>query len=213
MLDAQAVGWIRDKYLTILPDLDGRGRRRWAAAESRSLGWGGITAVAMATGISDRIIRNGNRELDDPDALAPERQRKPGAGRRSREGEELSLIEALIEPVSRGDPHVAVKVDVQEPRVLADELQDQGFVVSSTKVGGLLKSQGYSLQSNRKTIEEKQYPDRNAQFEHIARCVKARQRCGEPAISVDNKKKNRWGTWKNRENRSSERSAHPGEDA
>lgn len=74
-------------------------------------------------------------------------------------------------------------------RVLADELQDQGFVISSTKVGALLKSQGYSLQSNRKTIEGKQHPDRNAQFEHIARRVKARQRCGEPAISVDTKKK------------------------
>ena len=82
-------------------------------------------------------------------------------------------------------------------RVLADELQDQGFVISSTKVGALLKSQGYSLQSNRQTIEGKQHPDRNAQFEHIARRVKARQRCGEPAISVDTKKKEPLGNMKN----------------
>ena len=114
MLDAQVVEGIRDKYLAIFSDLDERGRRRWAAAETRSLGWGGITTVAMATGISDRTIRNGICELDDPDSLPPDRQRKPGAGRRSREEEEPGLIEALIEPVSRGDPHVAVKVDVQE---------------------------------------------------------------------------------------------------
>ena len=86
-------------------------------------------------------------------------------------------------------------------RVLADELQDQGFVISSTKVGALLKSQGYSLQSNRKTIEGKQHPDQNAQFEHIARRVKARQRCGEPAISVDTKKKEPLGNMKIREKR------------
>ena len=197
MPDAQVVEWIRDKYLAIFSDLDERGRRRWAAAEARSLGWGGITAVAMATGISDRTIRNGIRELDDPDALPPDRQRKPGAGRRSREEEEPGLIEALIEPVSRGDPMSPLRWTCKSTRVLADELQDQGFVISSTKVGALLKSQGYSLQSNRKTIEGKQHPDRNAQFEHIARRVKARQRCGEPAISVDTKKKEPLGNMKN----------------
>ncbi len=200
MPDAQVVEWIRDKYLAIFSDLDERGRRRWAAAEARSLGWGGIIAVAMATGISDRTIRNGIRELDDPDALPPDRQRKPGAGRRSREEEEPGLIEALealIEPVSRGDPMSPLRWTCKSTRVLADELQDQGFVISSTKVGALLKSQGYSLQSNRKTIEGKQHPDRNAQFEHIARRVKARQRCGEPAISVDTKKKEPLGNMKN----------------
>ena len=87
MLDAQVVEGIRDKYLAIFSDLDERGRRRWAAAEVKSLGWGGITAIAMATGISDRTIRNGNRELDDPDALPPEEawcrapfQRRGGVG-------------------------------------------------------------------------------------------------------------------------------------
>ena len=114
MPDALVVEWIRDKYLAIFSDLDERGRRRWAAAEARSLGWGGITAVAMAAEISDRTIRNGIRELDDPGTLPPDRQGKPGAGRRSREEEESGLIEALIEPIPRGDPHVAVKVDVQE---------------------------------------------------------------------------------------------------
>ena len=98
-------------------------------------------------------------------------------------------------------------------RVLADELQNQGFVISSTKVGALLKSQGYSLQSDRKTIEGKQHPDQNAQFEHIARRVKARQRCGEPAISVDTKKKEPLGNMKIREKRIVGKVSHPGEDA
>ena len=200
MPDAQVVEWIRHKYLAIVSDLDERGRRRWAAAEARSLGWGGISAVAQATAISDRTIRNGICELDDPEALTSSRQRKPGAGRRLREVEQPELIralEALIEPGSRGDPMSPLRWTCKSTRILADELASQGFAVSSTKVGTLLKSQGYSLQSNRKTIEGKQHPDRNAQFEHIARRVKARQRCGEPAISVDTKKKETLGPLKN----------------
>jgi transposase len=200
MADAQVVEWIRDKYRAIVADLDERARRRWAAAEARSLGWGGVTAVAMATGISDRTIRNGIRELDDPSALPPDRQRTPGAGRRTREQEDPGLIEALealMEPISRGDPMSPLRWTCKSTYVLADELTSQGFVVSSTKVGALLKSQGYSLQANRKTLEGKQHPDRNAQFEHIARRVKTRQRCGEPAISVDTKKKEPLGNMKN----------------
>jgi len=200
MADAQVVEWIRDKYRAIVADLDERARRRWAAAEARSLGWGGVAAVAMATGISDRTIRNGIRELDDPDALPPDRQRTSGAGRRSREQEDPGLIEALdalMEPISRGDPMSPLRWTCKSTYVLADELTSQGFVVSSTKVGALPRSQGYSLQANRKTLEGKQHPDRNAQFEHIARRVKTRQRCGEPAISVDTKKKEPLGNMKN----------------
>jgi len=200
MPDAQVIEWIRNKYLAIISDLDERGKRRWAAAEARSLGWGGIAAVARATGMSDRTIRNGIRELDDPDSMPPDRQRRHGAGRRAREQEQPGLIkalEALIEPVSRGDPMSPLRWTCKSTRVLADELKSQGFLVSSTKVGTLLKSQGYSLQSNRKTVEGKKHPDRNAQFEHIAGRVKARQRRGEPAISVDTKKKETLGNLKN----------------
>ena len=200
MPDAQVVEWIRDKYLAIVLDLDERAKRRWAAAEARSLGWGGITAVAMATGISDRTVRNGIRELDNPDSLPPHRQRKSGAGRRSREVEDAGLVralEALMEPISRGDPMSPLRWTCKSTHVLADELKARGFVVSSTKVGALLKSQGYSLQANRKTLEGKQHPDRNGQFEHIARRVKTRQRCGEPAISIDTKKKEPLGNMKN----------------
>ena len=200
MPDPQVVRWLRDKYVSLAPELDERGRRRWAAIEARSLGWGGIAAVALATGISDRTIRNGLLELDRPDDLEPGRQRKVGGGRRSREQEQPALLDALdtlIDPSVRGDPVSPLRWTCKSTRALAEELSSQGFAVSSTKVGSLLRSQGYSLQSNRKTIEGNQHPDRNAQFEFIAQRVKARRRCGEPAISVDTKKKEPLGKMKN----------------
>ena len=200
MPDAQIVEWIRHKYSAIVGELDERARRRWAAAEARSLGWGGISAVAEATGISDRTIRNGIRELQGPDPLPPDRQRRWGAGRPSRENAQPELteaLEALIEPQERGDPMSSLRWTCKSIRTLARELRAQGFEVGSTKVGELLKTLGYSLQANRKTIEGKQHPDRNAQFEHIARRVKARQRRGEPAISIDTKKKESLGKMKN----------------
>ena len=200
MPDAQIVEWIRHKYSAIVGELDERARRRWAAAEARSLGWGGISAVAEATGISDRTIRNGIRELQGPDPLPPDRQRRSGAGRPSRENAQPELTEALevlIEPHERGDPMSPLRWTCKSIRTLARELRAQGFEVGSTKVGELLKTLGYSLQANRKTIEGKQHPDRNAQFEHIARRVKARQRRGEPAISIDTKKKESLGKMKN----------------
>lgn len=192
--------WIRDKYLAIAQDLDERARRRWAAAEARSLGWGGISAVAKATGISDRTVRNGIRELENPDAIPVSCQRRPGGGRRSREAEQPALVEALtelIESSTRGDPMSPLRWTCKSTRLLALELGKSGFAVSSTKVGSLLKAQGYSLQANRKTIEGKQHPDRNEQFEYIARRVKIRQRAKGPAISVDTKKKEPLGNLKN----------------
>lgn len=200
MPDAAVIEWIRNKYRVIVSDLDERGRRRWAAAEARSLGWGGITAVSLATGISDRTIRNGIREIEDPNAVVPDRQRRAGAGRPAREKELPGLVEALeaiVDSGTRGDPMSPLKWTCKSTRVLARELTSEGFHVGRTKVAALLKSQGYSLQSNRKTIEGKQHPDRNAQFEHIARRVKARHHCGEPAISIDTKKKETLGPLKN----------------
>jgi len=200
MADDQVIEWIRSKYCSMISELDERGRRRWAATEAISLGWGGISAVAAATGMSDRTIRNGIRELTGPDELGPDRQRRPGGGRRSREQEQPRLLEtldSLLEPTVRGDPMSPLRWTCKSTRSLARELRTRGFKVSSTKVGELLKSQGYSLQSNRKTVEGKQHPDRNAQFEFIARRVKARRRRGEPAISVDTKKKETLGNMKN----------------
>jgi hypothetical protein len=200
MPDARVVGWIREKFRALVADLDERGRRRWAAAEARSLGWGGVAAVAAATGLSDRTIRNGIAELDAADPLPPGRQRRPGGGRRSREQEQPGLaraLERLVEPDSRGDPRSPLRWTCKSTRELAGALRDQGFQVSDRKVGHLLKAAGYSLQSNRKTREGAQHPDRDARFRHIAGRVKARQRRGEPALSVDTKKKEVLGNLKN----------------
>lgn len=200
MPDAEVVEWIQEKYTALAADLDERGRRRWAAAEARSLGWGGIAAVSEATGISDRTIRNGITELDDPDAAAVNRQRRSGAGRICREDEQPQLVEALnslVEGDTRGDPMSPLRWTCKSTRSLAKELTRQRFRVSSTKVGQLLRSQGYSLQANRKTIEGNQHEDRDAQFEHIAARVRAFQRTGQPAISVDTKKKEPLGNMKN----------------
>jgi hypothetical protein len=200
MPDASVVKWIGEKYHALASELDERGRRRWAAVEARSLGWGGITAVAQATGLSDRTIRNGIQELDQPDTVPPGRQRRVGAGRKPREVEApglLRALERLLEPTSRGDPQSPLKWTCKSTRTLARELRRQTFCVGSTKVGQLLKTLGYTLQSNRKTREGKQHPDRNAQFEHISRRVQARLHCGQPAISVDTKKKEVLGNLKN----------------
>ena len=200
MPEATIVEWIRCKYVALVGELDERGRRRWAATEALSLGWGGIAAVAKATGLSDRTIRNGIRELRSGEELPAGRQRRPGAGRPAREVEQPELVtalERLVEPMARGEPMSPLRWTCKSTRTLAKELERQGFRVSHTKVGELLKAQGYSLQANRKTREGKQHPDRNAQFEHIDRRVKAYRRQRQPAISVDAKKKEVLGNRKN----------------
>jgi len=200
MPDAQVVTWIAEKYTAIEADLDERARRRWAAAEARSLGWGGIAAVSAATGVSDRTIRRGILELDDPNAAPSNRQRQPGAGRKSREIEQPNLKKALDQLVSsgtRGDPMSPLRWTCKSTKTLSIELQRQGFRVSSVKVGQLLKEAGYSLQANRKTIEGNQHPDRNAQFEFISKRIVALQKNNQPTISVDTKKKEVLGNLKN----------------
>jgi len=200
MPGATDVERIRCKYAALVASLNERARRRWAASEAVSLGWGGIAGVTQATGISDRTIRNGIEELQAAEALPANRQRRPGAGRRAREEEQPKLIgalERLVEPEARGDPMSPLRWTCKSTRTLAAELQRQGFRVSHVKVGKLLKRKGYSLQSNRKTREGKQHPDRNAQFEHINRRVMACQRRGQPAVSVDTKKKEVLGNRKN----------------
>ena len=200
MQDAATIARIRDKYFELLDDLDERGRRRWAAVEARALGWGGVAAVAKATGISDRTIRNGIKELDDPGALESGRQRKPGAGRKRLEQTQAGLrqaLEALIEPTTRGSPTNPLRWTIKSTYRLAEELRMQGFAVSATSVRRMLVVMKYSLQGNRKTREGRQHPDRDGQFRHISERVKARQRRGEPAISVDTKKKEVLGNLKN----------------
>ena len=200
MPDAQVVEWIREKYVAIASDLDERARRRWAAAEARSLGWGGISAVAEATGMSDRTIRTGIQELDNPHAATTERQRRVGGGRKRLEEQQPELIQALeglVDAGTRGDPMSPLRWTCKSTRALARELSEQGFQVSRTKISELLQTQGDSLQANRKTIEGKQHPDRDAQFEHINTRVRAYQRTGQPVISIDTKKKEPLGKMKN----------------
>ena len=200
MQDASLVEWIRDKYWHLSSELDERGRRRWAAIEARSLGRGGIAAVATATGLSDRTIRNGIKDLDSLEPLAPDRQRRRGGGRKSLTDEQPELLDALdkmINPTTRGDPMSPLRWTCKSTRTLAAELRKQGYIVSPSTVRGLLVTLGYSLQANRKKREGKQHPDRDAQFQHINARVLAQKRRGEPAISVDTKKKETLGNKKN----------------
>ena len=200
MPDATVVRTIHTKYLAVLTELNERGLRRWAAAEAQSIGRGGIAAVAKATGLSRITIRKGIGELSAPEALPAHRQRRPGAGRKPLEAKQPELIgalEALVDSGTRGDPESPMKWTVKSTRALTRELRQQGFSVGSTKVGELLETLGYSLQANRKTIEGKQHPDRNAQFEFISKRVKRQARHSQPSISVDTKKKEVLGNLKN----------------
>jgi len=199
MVDDTVVEWIQSKYENLVGDLDERARRRWAAVEALSLGRGGIAAVAKATGISDRTIRNGVRELREGDSPPPGRQRRVGAGRKAKTTHPglLDALERLVEPATRGDPQSPLKWTCKSTRELSRELKKRGHRVSHSTVAKLLKDAGYSLQSNRKTLEGKQHPDRNAQFEHISRRIKSQQRAGQPALSVDTKKKEIIGKFKN----------------
>lgn len=200
MPDAKIVERIRRKYLAVLSDLDERGRRRWGAAEAESLGRGGIAAVALATGMSDRTIRTGIQELADPAAINSGRQRRPGGGRRAVEHQQPALRKALkriVDSTTRGDPTSPLKWTSKSTRSIARMLNAEGFAVSHTKVSQMLRAEGYSLQSNRKTIEGRQHADRDAQFEFISKRAKAYLRSQDPAISVDTKKKEPLGKMKN----------------
>jgi transposase len=200
MADQRIVEWIRDKYNGLARELTELTRRRWAAVEAMSLGRGGISAVHAATGIARTTIRRGIGELDHSASSTATRQRRPGAGRNRAEVRQPALqraLERLVEPTSRGDPQSPLRWTCNSTRRLADELTVQGYAVTNATVARLLKDSGYSLQANRKTREGKSHPDRDAQFRYISRRVRAQQRHGQPAISVDTKKKEIVGNRKN----------------
>ena len=191
---------IRAKYRAVRSTLNERGRRLWAGAEAFSLGYGGITAVQVATGLSRPTIHKGLLEGQRPPKLAAGRIRRLGAGRPRAESRVAGLrkrLTALVDPVSRGDPESPLRWSAKSTRRLAGELQRQGCSVGRTVVGDILRAMGYSLQGNRKTKEGSQHPDRNAQFEYINDCVVAQWKRREPAISVDTKKKELVGDFKN----------------
>jgi len=196
MPDATIVNGIRRKYNALVEDLDERGRRRWAATEAEAIGYGGIAAVAEATGMSDRTVRNGIKEIREHRTVPAGRQRRVGGGRKSLEAEQPHLVKAvenLVEPTERGDPQSPLRWTCKSLTNLERELKIRGYSVGRTKISGILHQLGYSLQGNRKTREGKDHPDRDAQFQYIAKRVKAYQRGGRPAVSVDTKKKENLG--------------------
>jgi len=203
MRGAPEVLRIRRKYRSLRPEMDERLRRQWAATEARDLGWGGVTAVAHATGLSRTTIAGGLREIALPTKLraaAAERVRRPGGGRpRLIEVDPalLGALEELLEPSTRGDPESVLRWTCKSTRRLADELTDRRHPIGPRTVAALLHKAGYSLQANRKTREGARHPDRNAQFEYINAQVKRQLNRGQPAISVDTKKKELVGDFKN----------------
>jgi transposase len=203
MPTTQVVEWIQTKFLSLAPDLNERSRRTWAAVEAASLGRGGISAVAAATGMSRNTIRaglqalrKGRSEVD----LPPDRVRRPGGGRKpltQTYGHLAANLQALVESTTRGDPESPILWTCKSTRKLADELAAQGCPASYRTVDRLLHAWDYSLQSNRKVREGTDHPDRNAQFEYISRQVRLFQRKGQPVISVDTKKKELVGDFRN----------------
>ena len=184
--------------------MDERMRRRWAASEAEALGWGGVTAVAAATGLARNTILAGTREAKDrrkhPKAALSGRIRGLGGGRKQLTeldpGLQLAL-EALVDPATRGHPESPLRWTCKSTAKLAEELKRQDHPVTDRTVAMLLKAAGYSLQANRKTREGLSHPDRNAQFEYIGRQVVALQKQFQPVISIDTKKKELIGEFLN----------------
>ena len=184
---ATAIEQIESKYRSLASVLDERARRHWAATEARAYGWGGVSAVSDATGMSPNTIRKGLAELQakqaNPDAEVTSRLRKAGGGRKrlSETDPQLSEeLDRLVAPLTRGDPESPLRWTCKSTSNLAEELSLQGHPVSARAVAQLLNTAGYSLQGNRKTLEGAANPDRNAQFEYINAKVKRFQLRAQP---------------------------------
>jgi transposase len=197
MVDTKA---IRDRYVVLSSHLDERGRRSFAAGEARAAGYGGIAGVSRATGIAASTIGRGLKELAYASGLSSDRVRRPGGGRKSLVATNATLLEdllALVSPSERGDPMSPLRWTCKGLRRLAAELGTRGHKISHTVVGELLKRQKFSLQANRKTREGDGHPDRDAQFAHINASVSRALAEQQPVISVDTKKKELVGDFKN----------------
>jgi hypothetical protein len=198
-IPVETVTALRVKFDVLLPHLDERAVRLTLAAEARSLGHGGIAAVARAAGVSMSRVQRGVAELD-AGAGPSERVRRPGAGRKSITVTDPGIVDALlglVEPTRRGDPESALCWTTLSTKNLAAELTAQGHPVSAAKVAQLLKAEGFSLQANTKQIEGSQHPDRDAQFWYLNDQVMEHAATGDAVISVDTKKKELIGEFKN----------------
>ena len=191
---------LRAKHAALAPVLTERSRRVWAATEAQAIGYGGTALVARATGIATSTIQRGLRELTADEPLAGGRTRRAGGGRKRAIDLDATLLrdlDALVEPTAPGDPDSPLRWTCQSARTLAVALDGLGHRVSHTVVAELLHGLGYSLQGNAKTREGRQHVDRDAQFRYIARRVRRAQRQQQPTISVDTKKKELVGAFKN----------------
>jgi len=195
--DEAAIG---EKFRALAGELNERQRRLWAASEARAAGRGGIVATARATGISVPTIRKGIAELRAGERLEPGRVRRPGGGRKRLTERDATLVEdleRLVDADSRGDPESLLRWTSKSVRHLAEGLRELDHEVHFTTVAQLLRGLGYSLQANVKTREGRQHPDRDAQFRHIDAVAKRAVARGQPVISVDTKKKELVGDFKN----------------
>lgn len=195
----EVVVLLRAKFEALLPHLDERAQRLTLAAEARSLGHGGIAAVARASGSSRSRVQQGVAELESGRELTG-RVRRAGAGRKPLTETDPGVVDALlglVEPTRRGDPESALCWTTLSTQKLADELTGSGHPVSAVKVAQLLKEQGFSLQANAKQVEGNQHPDRDGQFSYLNDQVAAHAEAGCPVISVDTKKKELVGNFKN----------------
>ena len=183
---------IKRRFERVSGELNERTRRLVAASEAMAIGWGGISAVSRATGLSRKAISQGIKELQEGGGGNEERIRRTGGGRKKTVNKDPSLredLERLVDPVTRGDPESPLRWTCKSVRQLAEELVRQGHQVSHQLVSELLHERGYSLQANRKTREGGEHPNRDAQFEHLNAQAQAFLAAGEPAVSVDAKKK------------------------
>ena len=191
---------VRQRFAKLKTTWNERQRRLWAAAEAKSVGYGGVSLVHRATGISRRAIHAGLKELAAVVLFPLQRVRRPGAGRwkltKIQEGV-AEALDALVEPTARGDPQSPLRWTCKSLRHLAGALREQGFQISHQTVADLLHGADYSLQANRKTLEGNNHPDRDAQFNYINQKVKSFQRRGQPVISIDTKKKELIGNFRN----------------
>jgi hypothetical protein len=190
---------IAARYVKICPYLDERQRRLWLGVEAQAIGGGGVAVIARATGADVKTVRRGKAEIESG-AEPGGRVRGPGGGRPGLAGRDAGLIpalEALVDPETRGDPMSPLRWTTKSTANLAGELTRQGHQVTARTVAKLLAGAGYSLQGNAKTVEGKQHPDRDAQFRYINAQVTAFQADGSPVISVDAKKKENVGNFKN----------------
>jgi hypothetical protein len=203
---SEVVELIREKYEALRRVMDERVTRLWAAAEARAVGRGGVAAVTAATGIRGKRIWMGSRELDELEAEPPsekprkQRVRRSGAGRKplvATDPELVADLESLIDPDTRGDPESPLRWTSKSKTKLAAELASLGHRVSATTVGRLLHDLGYSLQAAKKNLEGTQHPDRDEQFAYINKQAKRFQKAAQPVISVDTKKKELVGPFKN----------------